>query len=248
MDESLLSNVILPGADLEMIEPHLYSVLSHTKVDSSYDRRFGDIYDWVACNRVYNRLVWGYSVSEFASFTRKALHSSKDGMVLDIGCGSLAFTAREYIRYAERAVVLVDQSTKLLKMAKTRISKKNGHVPDNMVFLQADALHPPFKPHVFNTIISLNLLHVIGNMEGLLMGLKPILVEDGRMYCTTLVKGKRLADRYLKAWENAGELVSRDMDQLRSVFDRLDMPIEFEVNGNMAFAEYGRTHQNGIGG
>ena len=121
-----MSNVILPDADLEMIEPHLYSVLSHTKMDSSYDKRFGDIYDWVACNRVYNRLVWGYSVSKFVSFTQKALHSSQNGMVLDIGCGSLAFTAREYIRYAECAVVLVDQSMKLLKMAKERISKKDG--------------------------------------------------------------------------------------------------------------------------
>ena len=246
-DHSVLSDLVAPDTDLAMIQPDLYSVLSHSEVHSSYDKKFGNMYDWVACNRLYNRLVWGYSVSKFASLTRKALHSPGHGAVLDLGCGSLAFTAREYIRYSERPVMLVDQSLKLLKMAGARVSKKNGRVPDNMVFLQADALHLPFKPRVFGTIISLNLLHVLRDIEHLLTGLKPVLIEDGRMYCTTLVKGHRLADRYLTMWENAGELVSRDVDHLRAVFDRLNMPVEFEVNGNMAFIQYGETHQNGGG-
>jgi len=238
-NEKVLSNLILTDAELERIEPGLYSVLSRVEVNSSYDKRFGNIYDRVACNRVYNRLVWGYSISRFASLTREALHSSKDGLILDLGCGSLAFTAREYVPYSERPVVLVDQSLKLLRMAKMRMSKRNGRVPENMVFVQADALRLPFKPLVFNTIISLNLLHVLPDIERLLAGVKAVLFEGGRMYCTTLVKGNRLADRYLAMWEKAGELVSRDVDQLRAVFHRMNMPVELEVKGNIAFLRHG---------
>ena len=54
------------------------------------------------------------------------------------------------------------------------------------------------------------------------------------MLFTTLIKGNRLADNYLKVWENAGEVVSRPIEQLEKVFTELDMPIDFEIDGNMA--------------
>lgn len=55
----------------------------------------GTFYDLVLCNRFYNRLVWGYSITDYASLTRDALEST-NGWVLDAGCGSLAFTAKTY--------------------------------------------------------------------------------------------------------------------------------------------------------
>ncbi len=41
-------------------------------------------------------------------------------------------------------------------------------------------------------------------------------------------------------WENAGEVVSRDIDQLHTAFDELGMPIKYDINGNLAFIYYGR--------
>jgi SAM-dependent methyltransferase len=239
IDETSLSGLLSKGVSLRSVEPHIYSVLPNIEVDSSYDKKFGDIYDWVACNPIYNRLVWGYSTSKFASLTYDALRSSKEGFILDLGCGSLAFTAKTYIRYSERPVVLLDQSLKLLRIAKTRIIKLNGIVPDNMVFLHGDALTLPFEHKTFHTIISLNLLHVLNDVNNLLVGLRNVLADEGRIYFTTLVRGNRLADRYLKVWENAGEVVSRDIDELHAVFDKLKMPIEYDVNGNMAFIYFG---------
>ncbi len=118
------------------------------------------------------------------------------------------------------------------------MTKLNGGVPENMIFLQADALQLPFVPNSFNTIISFNLLHVLYDVKKLLVGLKKVLSEDGRIYFTTLVKANRLADRYLKVWENAGEVVSRNIDQLHAVFDQLGMPIKYDINGNLAFIYY----------
>ena len=157
--ESTLSEIILEDVKFRLIEPHIYSIYSQVENVGSYDR-YGSIYDVVACNRLYNRLVWGYWTREFHCLALDALRSASDGWVLDAGCGSLAFTAGTYVQYSERPIVLLDQSMKLLRMAKARLTDLHGSVPPNMVFLHGDALELPFKPKSFTTIISMNLLHV----------------------------------------------------------------------------------------
>jgi hypothetical protein len=67
-----------------------------------------------------------------------------------------------------------------------------------------------------------------------MIGLKNVLSEDGKMYFSTLVQGNRVGDRYLKALGNAGKLVPRNIDQLRAVFDELNIPIRYNLFGNMA--------------
>jgi len=133
---------------------------------------------------------------------------------------------------------LIDQSLKMLRIAKSRLIKLNGNVPDNMVFLHADALQLPFQQKSFNTIISQNLLHCLDDTKKLLIGLKNLLSGDGRMYFTTLVKGNRFADGYLKALADGGKLVSRNIDQHRDVFEELGMSITYDIDGNMAFIYY----------
>jgi ubiquinone/menaquinone biosynthesis C-methylase UbiE len=238
VDEADLASLLASGIELEWIEPHLYAVSTNTEIDSSYDKRFGDLYERVACNPIYNRLLWGYTTAKFASLADDALRSSKAGWVLDLGCGSLAFTARSYIRFAQRPVVLLDQSLKLLRRAKAKLTDLNGTMPAHMVFVLGDALQLPFKPRSFQTIISLNLLHVIGDIRAVLAGSKHVLASDGRLYMTTLVKGGRLADRYLALWEKAGEVVARDKAQLAEAFQDLQMQIALDVNGSMAFVRY----------
>ena len=58
--------------------------------------------------------------------------------------------------------------------------------------------------------------------------------KDGRMYFTTLVKGNRLADRYLETLAKGGKLVSRSMEDHQTVFNQLGMPVKYDINGNMA--------------
>lgn len=234
ISENNLLALLSTNVSLTMKEQHIFSVLSDLEVTNIYDTRFGNIYDRVACNPIYNCLIWGYSISIFASIYRNALRSSTKGNVLDLGCGSLAFTAKTYIQYSGRPVVLVDQSLKMLRIAKARLIKINGKVPDNMVFLQADALKMPFCEKSFDTIISENLLHCLYDTKILLKELKNILSEDGRMYFTTLVKGNRFADRYLEALARRGKLVSRSMEDQQTIFKQLGMPIKYKIQGNMA--------------
>jgi SAM-dependent methyltransferase len=232
--ESTLSEIMLENVSFGLIEPHIYSVYSQVENVGSYDR-FGSIYDVVACNRLYNRLVWGYWISDFRALCLDALRSAADGWVLDAGCGSLAFTARTYAQYFERPVVLLDQSMKLLRMAKARLVNLHGSVPPNMVFLHADALELPFKPKSFTTIILMNLLHCLDDVRKVLFGLKNVMTEGATVSFSTLIKSGRFADNYLNMLGNANAVVPRTADQLLGIFDEVGMQVRHHVSGNMAF-------------
>jgi len=235
INENSLSKLLAAGVVLRKVEPDIYSVLPSNEVGNTYDNKFGFFYDLVACNPIYNRLIWGYSTSKFETLVDNALKKKHQGIILDVGCGSLAFSAKTYCLFSDKPVVLLDQSLKLLRIAKSRLVKLNGKVPDNLIFLHADAMQLPFLHNTFNTIIALNLLHVLDDIHILLNNLKNIVTEDGKMLFTTLIKGKRLADKYLKVWEDAGEVVARDMECLQSIFNELHIPITYEIDGNMTF-------------
>lgn len=232
-NENDLSSLLLGNSILRSIEPSIYSVLSDNESGNEYDTQFGFIYDLVACNPIYNRLIWGYSVKMFPKIAADALQSTTDGNVLDLGCGSLAFTAKAYSQYTERPVVLTDQSLKMLRMAKSRLIKQNGKVPGNIVFLHSDALNLPFQENAFATIISENLLHCLDDTSILLRQLRNIISENGKIYFTTLVKNNRLADKYLQILADNGKLISRNVADHKETFKQFGLAATYETNGNL---------------
>ena len=233
INENDLSYMLLDNIELRAVEPHIYSVLPDDESGNEYDTQFGFIYDWVACNPIYNKLIWGYSVKIFPRIATEALDSSQDGHILDIGCGSLAFTAKTYIQCTERPVILVDQSLKMLRMAKARLVKKNGKVPENLVFLHADALQLPFQENIFTTIHSENLLHCLGDTCILLKQLKTMISKNGKMYFTTLVKANRFADKYLEALANNEKLVLRTVTDHKEIFEQIGLSAKYDTTGNI---------------
>ena len=181
MTENNLSSMLRDAVTLRKVEASIYSVLPNDAAGNEYDSQFGFIYDLVACNPIYNRAIWGYSVKVFSQISSEALLSSQNGPFLDIGCGSLAFTAKTYSQYTDRPMVLADRSLKMLRMAKERFLRKKGSIPENVCFLHADALQLPFKENTFTTILSENLLHCLNDTLVLLKQLKSIISEDGYM-------------------------------------------------------------------
>jgi SAM-dependent methyltransferase len=245
VDAQMLFSIISDDVSLRLVEPGIYSVYSAGETPGLYDSLGAStIYDLVACNRLYNRLMWGYSVSAYIALSESVLASSLDGWVLDIACGSLAFTAKFYAKCSLRPVVLLDQSLKLLRKGKSRVVRRSGRVPDNMFFLHGDALHLPFKADIFDTVISLNLLHCLDDIKPALKELKRVLRANGAAALTTLVKSGRWSDRYLNALARGGALVPRGVDDVLSAFDEMNMPAKQHVEGNLAFIKYRRVFEN----
>ncbi|MFO7963082.1 MAG: class I SAM-dependent methyltransferase [Desulfobacterales bacterium] len=237
MDEDKLRSMLLEDAALRPVEANIYSVLPNDETGNAYDSRFGFIYDMVACNSIYNRLIWGYSVDIFRRMANDALRSSSEGNVLDLACGSLAFTAKAYSRYGDRPVILMDQSLKMLRIAKSRLTAQGGSLAGNLVFLHSDASCLPFKENAFTTILSENLLHCLDDTTPLLNQLKTILAGNGKIFFTTLVKNGRWADIYLQALAAGGKLISRSEDDHKEIFRGVGLAAKYETIGNLLSIE-----------
>jgi ubiquinone/menaquinone biosynthesis C-methylase UbiE len=235
----LLSEILLEDVRLDLVEPGIYSVYPPGAMPGSYDS-FGasTIYDVVACNRFYNWLMWGYSVTGYAALCENALSVFSEGWVLDLACGSLAFTAKPYARLSGRPVVFLDQSLKLLRKGKSRLVKLTGNIPGNMCFLHADALHLPFKDNAFQSIICLNLLHCLSDPKPVLREIKRVLAANGNSALTTLVRSNRWSNRYMDMLAGSGALVSRSSRELLSALNEAGFQVTCEVKGNLAFIKY----------
>jgi SAM-dependent methyltransferase len=233
INENSLSAMLLENVSLRIVEPDIYSVLPDNESGSEYDTQFGFFYNLVACNPLYNWLIWGYSVKIFSQIANEALCSSQAGYVLDLGCGSLAFTAKTYSQYTKRPVVLMDHSIKMLRMAKAKLLKHNGKIPENVVFLHADALQLPFKERTFATILSENLLHCLNDTNILFKQMRSIVPENGRMYFTTLVRANRFGDKYLEALAKSGKLISRAEVDHKKVFEEVGLSADYKTIGNI---------------
>lgn len=235
----ILSEIISEDVTLNLVEPNIYSVYSAGDMLGTYDK-FGaaTIYDVVACNRFYNWLMWGYSTKDYARLCEESLASSSEGWVLDLACGSLAFTAEIYAKCLNRPFVFLDQSLKLLRKGQSRLKKLMGDIPENIFFLHADALQLPFKASVFHTIISLNLLHCLDDVKTVIKELKRVLTEGGNSAITTLVQSSRWSTGYLNMLAGSGALISRNVDELLSVFNEMEIQATHKIKGNLAFINY----------
>lgn len=238
VDATRLAGLFSAPVPLRQVAPGLYSVVAPDARTNAYDGAGAlAFYDLVACNRFYNRLVWGYWPSAFDGVSRRALAVGETGWVLDVGCGSLAFTVRALAACRRRPVVCLDQSLRLLRLARRRLIRHAGGLPDNVIFLQADALAMPFVEGTFATVMAFNLLHAVTDASRLVRELVRVGQPGANLVCTTLVRAGRAADRYLEAWGRAGELVPRSLDDVRAVFTEAGLAMTSSVHGNMAFLE-----------
>jgi SAM-dependent methyltransferase len=239
-DLKMLQELISEDVCLNLVEPDIYSVYSIGASPGSYDATGASaIYDLVACNRVYNWLMWGYSIKDYSTLCKDSLASSSEGWVLDLACGSLAFTAEIYANCSNRPVVFLDQSLNLLRKGKSRLEKLKGKIPENIFFLHADALQLPFRENSFRTVILLNLLHCLDDVKTVLQEMKRVLTDGGNSAITTLVQSNRWSNRYLNILAESGALISRNQDELLSAFNDMQMQIAHRIKGNLAIIKYG---------
>jgi ubiquinone/menaquinone biosynthesis C-methylase UbiE len=232
----MISELLLPGVALYSVEPHIYSVYPDSKPIHDYDQAV-DFYDRVIGNSIYNRIFWGYSISEFTDFIRAALVSAGSGRVLDAGCGSLVFTAEPYSTYRDRPVVMLDQSIEMLRAAKSRLAKLCTGIPPNIVFLQGDILDLPFQPQSFSTVVSMSVLHVLDDGRTMLGELTRVWEkEDGNLAVTSLVQGRAIGDRYLRFLrKKEGVADPRTAGEVAAFFSEISLPTDHYVRGNMMF-------------
>lgn len=227
--------VIAEDRSVRLIEEDIYSVLPDASVPHHYDKRAA-LYDLVVSTRLYNVVMWGTSPGDYVAFARQSFNSCRDEKFLDAGCGSLLFTARNYVE-SKRQIIAFDQSLAMLRRARQRLIRLSGRVPEHIYLLQADLDDLPFRLKSFRTVLCLNVLHQFADAVALVSNLNKLLSSGGNTYLTSLVSNNRsVGNWYLNALYRTGEFVRpRNERVLREVLDEAHSQVSYAVKGNMAF-------------
>ncbi len=239
-DETQLREVVEEGTRIHCLEPDLYSVYEPGENTNTYDRA-APFYDLIMCSRLYNTVIWGYPISHYETLCRDNLSSSDQGWVLDAGCGSLAFSAEAYAEPLQRPVVLLDQSVGMLQLAKARLIRRCGKVPDNLFLLHGDALALPFRAQAFRSILCMNILHVLDDMPAVLRQLQGVLETGGSMRLTTLIQSGRWADVYMNTLATTGEIIGRTEGEVQALFDTVQLSVDRHVTGSLLTLQHPAT-------
>lgn len=232
MQEQVLKNI-----KLEEIDAGIFSCLSHDHRVSDYDNKV-NAYDLVVGNRFYNRIMWGNWPSQYEKFCKQALNSNKEGVFLDVGCGSLVFTANAYAQAENKLIVLLDRSIGMLQKGKKRIMKRCGKIPKNIIFLQADAFDLPFQNNTFDTVASFGVLHVFEERLKFLAEMERVKNTSGKVFFSSLVGDNTLGRKYLNLLKKKGIVATpHTSTSLKELLHSTSLTYQLNTIGNMAYGE-----------
>lgn len=237
-----LQQILSPSFEPWIVEPGIWSVLPRTTPPERYDAR-AKIYDLVVGSHTYNQVLWGSSASKYSRFSDTSLSARKSGWHLDAGCGSLIFSAQAYARHPERAVVLLDNSLGMLRQARSRLEKLELARTAPLLLLQADLQALPFRDGIFDTVLSMGVLHLFPDPERMLRELSRVLAPSGAVFLSSLVLGRPLGNAYLRLLHLSGEVARpRSSAEIRALVHRhVAGALRLRRKGSMLFVEAGRV-------
>ncbi|MDD3905532.1 MAG: class I SAM-dependent methyltransferase [Candidatus Omnitrophica bacterium] len=132
--------------------------------EAKFFNNFGDDYD-VLTEKAYSRILDSFS---------RVTHPTEGDRIIDLGCGSGAFTARLAKRYPNVNIVGVDISSVLIDKAK----KANP----NIKYAVLDIEHLPYPAETFDIAVFSGVLHHFIDMSPVLKEAYRVLKKDGRCF------------------------------------------------------------------
>lgn len=222
------------AAGLGCVEPFIHSAEQMPR-GGSYDR-MAAAYDRIVGHPLYNRLVWGVPKGAYGEICRSILRQAPAGPLLDVGCGTLCFTAHEYVAHADRQMVLVDSSMAMLRLARDRLIRLAGRFPDHVTLVCADAARLPEIEHRFAVAVSWGVRHVLPDPRWLDELLWRSLRPGGVWAMSALVTDRAPGGAYLRLLVRSGEVAAlRSQKDIAQEFVDAGMPQGAHRIGNMAF-------------
>jgi SAM-dependent methyltransferase len=226
----------LAGGTPREVEPHIFE-LSPPIGPAHYDR-IARIYDAALGTRAYNRILWKTTPARHRAFATSVFDSQTAGPHIELGCGSLLFTAHLYEHDRGRPVILVDQSIQMLRLARARIAGRSGKVPPHVVLARGDVRALDVTGNLATSVLAVFVLHVLDEPDALLRALDHVARPSASTIgLTSLHLAGGRGDVFLKLLHAAGELsVPRSrstLDQL--IAARIPGRAQVETDGSMAY-------------
>ena len=167
------------------------------KIKDSY-RQTRNIYDDVLTrskwwSRLYMDVFWGgIDDNEIAAKTLSYIPDDFSGKLLDVPVGTGVFTAGKYARMKQAEITCLDYSEDMLVQARVRFEKEGIR---NVQAVQGDVGALPFADGSFDTVLSMNGIHVFPNKEKAWSEIRRVLKPDGSLVACFCIKGEsRISD------------------------------------------------------
>ncbi len=215
------------------IEENIFEV--EKLLNGKYDVRAAQ-YDKLISNGLYNRIMWGNTPKDYSYFCKKGLNSNNEGIIADIGCGTLSFTYKAYTEFYKKNLYLCDLSYEMLKIGKNRIESICEDM-SSITFLRLNALDMPFKDNTIQTVFNFGLFHIFENPSNLLQEIVRVLKPKGKLFLTSLCTDRKLSAKYLNFLHKKGHVANPlNSTEIRSIVEENGIKItEFIVKGGMVY-------------
>ena len=204
-------------------------------------------YDRLIRNSLYNRIMWGNKPKDYSDFCKKGLQNSNDGVIADIGCGTLSFTYKEYAEYNSKDIFLCDQSYEMLKIGKNRIQDTILNL-SKIKFFRSNALDMPFNDNAIETVLSFGLFHIFHNPSDFVREIVRILKPNGKIFITSLCSDRKLSANYLNLLHKKGHVAKPLTSiEINDIIKSNGIEItEFRTKGGMTYISGTKTptHNN----
>lgn len=193
-------------------------------------------YDKLIRNGLYNRIMWGNVPNDYSDFCKKGLRNSDDGIIADIGCGTLSFTYKEYAEYNKNDLFLCDLSYEMLKIAKSRIQNTKQDL-SKIRFIRSDALDLPFNDNTFETVLNFGLFHLFSNPSELIREIVRIMKPKGQLFLTSLCVDRKFSAKYLELLYKKGHVAKPlTSTEIKKIIEENGIRItEFRTKGGMTY-------------
>jgi len=204
-------------------------------------------YDRLISNGLYNRIMWGNVPKDYSDFCKKGVKNSNNGIITDIGCGTLSFTYKEYAEYNSENLYLCDLSYEMLKIGKNRIQNTGIDISE-IKFLRSNALDMPFNDNTVDTVLNFGLFHIFNDPSLLIKEIVRILKPNGKIFLTSLCNDRMFSAKYLNFLQKKGHVaIPLKSTEIKSIIEENGVEIlEFTTKGGMTYisGEKTPTHNN----
>lgn len=218
----------------QRIDTDIYSVLENY-TGASYDRK-AKMYEKLVSNKLYNKIIWGTSPGDYKEFAENAINSST-GKLLDVGCGGLIQTA-EFYKETKASCYLVDNSSEMLKIAKSRLINPGEELLKNIKLVQADAFDLPFPDKTFDTACSFGMIHLFDKKNDFIDAILSKLKVGGFFYFSSMITKRAISKLYMRQLQKInefGQLYSEK--ETLALFENKNLSLNAYVKGSMLFIE-----------
>jgi SAM-dependent methyltransferase len=233
---------MLAGREVPAIEN---DILELSPVATAHYDRIGRFYDPLIRTNLYNRLAWASSPRAYRAFAERVFRSRNVGPHIELGCGSLAFTADLYREDRGRPIILIDQSLVMLRIARARLKDARGYLPAHVALVRGDARDLRITTGVGTTVLAMLVLHVLDDGPAFLSALNALAdAREATIGVASIFRGgSRRGDVFLRLLHATRELAEgRSLPEIQQMMsDAMHGWSHVETNGSMSFLTVDRS-------